>query len=121
MRGAQPRVHPDAVAGIVGGDIADDGDVQVGRGVDVDAGDETGRGVADDTVPAGTAFEADEGFPDAYAVNTVTLDEVDGVTIMTTLVKHQNQEHRDGHLASGMEGGMQVSYNRLEDLVRRSA
>jgi uncharacterized protein YndB with AHSA1/START domain len=56
--------------------------------------------------------------PDAVAsVNTVTLDEVDGVTTMSTLVKHATKEHRDGHIESGMEGGMQVSYNRLEDVV----
>ena len=29
----------------------------------------------------------------------------------------RHQEHRDGHLQSGMEGGMQISYNRLEDVV----
>ena len=31
------------------------------------------------------------------------------------------QEIRDAILASGMEGGMQVSYNRLEDLVCQAA
>ncbi|MEA3077096.1 MAG: hypothetical protein QOF60_2004 [Actinomycetota bacterium] len=61
--------------------------------------------------------EVFEGFPDGEAVNTVTLVEVDGVSTMTTLVKHSCQEHRDMHIASGMEGGMQVSFDRLEDLV----
>jgi uncharacterized protein YndB with AHSA1/START domain len=59
--------------------------------------------------------------PDAAAVNTMTLDEVDGVTTMTVLVQHQLKEHRDAHLASGMESGMQVSYDRLEDLIRQPA
>lgn len=59
--------------------------------------------------------------PDAYPVNTVTLDEVDGVTTMTILVRHSTQEERDMVLATGMESGMQVSYDRLEDLVRRAA
>jgi uncharacterized protein YndB with AHSA1/START domain len=60
--------------------------------------------------------------PDAAAsVNTVTLEEVDGVTTMTTLVRHVTKEHRDGHIESGMEGGMQVSYDRLEDLVTGDA
>lgn len=65
--------------------------------------------------------EVYEGFPDpdAGSLNTVTLDEVDGVTTMTVLVQHQSQEHRDAQLASGMEGGMQVSYDRLEDLLRQ--
>jgi uncharacterized protein YndB with AHSA1/START domain len=56
--------------------------------------------------------------PDAYPVNTLTLDEVDGVTTMTVLVQHTTREERDMVLATGMEGGMQISYDRLEDLVR---
>jgi len=67
--------------------------------------------------------EAFEGIPDPddhAALNTVTLDEVDGVTTMTVLVQHETREGRDAVLASGMEGGMQVSYDRLEDLVRRT-
>jgi uncharacterized protein YndB with AHSA1/START domain len=63
-----------------------------------------------------------EGAPDPYpndaALNTLTLTEADGVTTMTTLVQVPTQEIRDGILASGMESGLQVSYNRLEDLVR---
>lgn len=61
--------------------------------------------------------EVYEGFPDAGALNTMVLDERDGVTTMTVTVVHTCQEHRDGHIASGMEGGMQISMNRLEDLV----
>lgn len=69
------------------------------------------------------ATEVYEGFPDpdGAALNTMTFDEVDGVTTMTTLVQHSCQEHRDAHIASGMESGMQVSMNRLEDLVRQAA
>ena len=63
------------------------------------------------------ATEVYEGFPDAEAVNTTTLEEVDGVTTMTTLVRHARKEHRDAHIESGMEGGMQVSFDRMEDLV----
>jgi hypothetical protein len=36
---------------------------------------------------------------------------------MTTHILHVKPEHRDAHLASGMEGGMQVSMNRIEDLL----
>jgi hypothetical protein len=49
----------------------------------------------------------------------MTLEEVDGVTTMTTLVQHSCQEHRDAQLASGMEGGMQISDDRLEEVVRQ--
>ena len=68
--------------------------------------------------------EAYEGAPDPDAnatVNVVTLDEVDGVTTMTVLVQAPSQEVRDAILESGMEVGMQISYNRLEDIVRRAA
>jgi uncharacterized protein YndB with AHSA1/START domain len=64
--------------------------------------------------------EAFEGIPDpdaSAALNTMTLDEVDGVTTMRLLVEHVSREDRDMVLASGMEGGMQVSYDRLDDLL----
>ncbi len=64
--------------------------------------------------------EAYEGIPDPDAnasINTVTLEQHNGVTTMTTTVLHVQPEHREMHIASGMEGGMQVSYNRLENLV----
>lgn len=61
--------------------------------------------------------EVFEGFPDAAALDTVVFDEREGVTTMTVTVVHSSQEHRDGHVASGMEGGMQISMNRLEGLV----
>ena len=58
-------------------------------------------------------------YPDAVAVNLMTLDEIDGVTTMSTLIQMPSQEARDAMLASGMESGMQVGYDRLEDLVRQ--
>ncbi len=59
--------------------------------------------------------------PEDYAINTMTLDEVEGVTTMMLHVDMHTKEARDMVLASGMEGGVQVSYDRLEDLVRGSA
>jgi uncharacterized protein (TIGR03086 family) len=64
-----------------------------------------------------TSTEVFEGFPDAESVNTMTLTETDGVTTLTTLVQHSSQEHRDGHVNSGMEGGMQDTFNRLDTLL----
>jgi uncharacterized protein YndB with AHSA1/START domain len=68
--------------------------------------------------------EVFEGLPDlpgsdTGSLNTVTFVELDGVTTMTTRVLHGSQAHRDMHIESGMEGGMQVSFNRLEDLVAK--
>jgi uncharacterized protein YndB with AHSA1/START domain len=57
----------------------------------------------------------------AGAVNVRTLAEVDGVTTMTVLVQTPSQDVRDGIIQSGMESGMQVSFDRLEDLVRNPA
>jgi len=37
------------------------------------------------------------------------------------LVQHSSQEERDADLATGMESGMHISYDRLEDLVREAA
>ncbi len=58
--------------------------------------------------------EVYEGMPDAGAVETLTFTEVDGRTTLTMLVQHETQEHRDAHINSGMEGGMQESMDRLE-------
>jgi uncharacterized protein YndB with AHSA1/START domain len=69
--------------------------------------------------------EAYEGGEDSYpsdpAVNTMTLDESDGVTTMNLVISVPTKELRDAILASGMETGLQISYNRLEDLVRTAA
>ena len=64
---------------------------------------------------------APEPYPNDAALNTTTLDDTDGVTNMTVLVTVPTHEIRDAILASGMESGLQVSYNRLEDLVRSAA
>jgi uncharacterized protein YndB with AHSA1/START domain len=58
-----------------------------------------------------------EGFPDAAALNTATFVERDGRTTLTVLVEHSCQEHRDGHINSGMEGGMQESFDALEEVA----
>ncbi|HEX5191792.1 MAG TPA: SRPBCC family protein [Solirubrobacteraceae bacterium] len=65
--------------------------------------------------------EVFEGAPDAEAVNTLTLSEHDGRTTMTILVQHQNQTHRDMHVQSGMEGGMNESLDKLEEVARSLA
>jgi uncharacterized protein YndB with AHSA1/START domain len=67
--------------------------------------------------------EAFEGIPEPdanAALNILTLDEAGDVTTMTILVQHDTKEARDAVLASGMESGMQVSYDRLEDVVRHA-
>ena len=47
-------------------------------------------------------------------INDLTLDEVDGVTLMTIYITYPNKEQRDFILATGMTDGMEASYARLE-------
>ncbi len=61
--------------------------------------------------------EVYEGVPAAEAVNTVTFTEKDGRTTLTILVQHSSQEHRDAHINSGMEGGMQEAMDHLEQVA----
>jgi uncharacterized protein YndB with AHSA1/START domain len=60
-------------------------------------------------------------FPDAPALDTMTLTERDGATTLTTLVQHSTREARDGHIDSGMEGGMQEAFDKLEEVARSLA
>ncbi|HYZ46299.1 MAG TPA: SRPBCC family protein [Actinomycetota bacterium] len=61
--------------------------------------------------------EVFEGMPDAAAVDHVTFTEEDGRTTLTMLVQHSSKEDRDAHINSGMEGGMQESMDRLEQVA----
>jgi uncharacterized protein YndB with AHSA1/START domain len=64
--------------------------------------------------------EAYEGIPDAdehAALNTLTLTEVDGRTILEVLVEHPTKQGRDMHIESGMEGGLQEALDRLEQVA----
>jgi uncharacterized protein YndB with AHSA1/START domain len=61
--------------------------------------------------------EVYEGMPEGEALNTMTFTEVDGRTLLTILVQHTSQEHRDAHINSGMEGGMQEAMDLLEQVA----
>ncbi|HYP24301.1 MAG TPA: SRPBCC family protein [Actinomycetota bacterium] len=68
--------------------------------------------------------EVYEGAPDADengTVNTVTYEEIDGGTKMTVLVQCPSPEVRDAIIESGMEGGMQKSYDALERVAQSLA
>lgn len=62
-----------------------------------------------------------EGMPEAAAVTTTTFAESDGRTTLSILVEHSSQQHRDAHINSGMEGGMQESMNKLEQVAHSLA
>ena len=61
--------------------------------------------------------EVYEGAPGAEAVDTVTFNEHEGRTTLTILVQHQCREHRDAHINSGMELGLQDAMALLEQVA----
>jgi uncharacterized protein YndB with AHSA1/START domain len=61
--------------------------------------------------------EVFEPVPDAPATSTATFTEVDGRTTLTLLVDHSTQEHRDMHINSGMEDGLQDALDDLEQVA----
>ena len=61
--------------------------------------------------------EVYEGMPEGEALNTITFTEENGRTTMSILVQHSCKEHRDAHINSGMEAGMQKSMDLLEQVA----
>lgn len=63
------------------------------------------------------AFEMEGLTDDDASVNTLTLEERDGRTWLTVLVEHRTPEHRDMHINSGMEDGLQDALDLLDELA----
>jgi uncharacterized protein YndB with AHSA1/START domain len=59
--------------------------------------------------------------PQSEAIDTLTLEEQDGGTLVTTHSRHPSLQARDGHLSGGMERGMSEGYERLDALVANLA
>jgi uncharacterized protein YndB with AHSA1/START domain len=78
------------------------------------------HGVVREVVPEERIVQTEvfEGFPDAEALDTITFAEEDGRTTVTMLVEHELPEHRDMHIASGMEAGLQDALDLLEEVAR---
>jgi uncharacterized protein YndB with AHSA1/START domain len=62
--------------------------------------------------------EVYEAVPDAEALDTVEFAEADGRTTITMVVQHQRKEHRDMHIESGMEDGLQDALGLLERVAQ---
>ena len=60
-----------------------------------------------------------EGFPGHVSLETLTLEERGGKTLVHTNAIYQSVEDRDGMIQSGMEAGVNDSMERLEELVAR--
>ena len=63
--------------------------------------------------------ESYDNMPGATYRATITLTEHDGVTTLRNHLVYPSQEWRDGHVESGMEYGLNISFNRLEELLDR--
>jgi len=61
-----------------------------------------------------------EPFPELTVV-TMTFEERDGKTLLTSHTLYSTQQGRDGHIASGMEGGMNIALDRLEEIAKENA
>jgi uncharacterized protein YndB with AHSA1/START domain len=60
-----------------------------------------------------------EGTPGHISLDTFTLEEQDGKTLMRSVSSFQSVEDRDAMVASGMERGVYDSYERLTELLAR--
>lgn len=58
-----------------------------------------------------------EGMPGHVILETITFAERDGKTLMTDQMVFQSVAARDGMLMSGMEGGAEISMEKLEELI----
>ena len=81
------------------------------------------HGVIHEVVPGEriVATETYEGAPEHPADVTVTFTEAGGRTTLTMLMKHDSQTSRDMVIASGMEGGLQVALDLLEEVAAEAA
>lgn len=55
------------------------------------------------------------------SLNTMVLTEQDGVTTLTLVMRFPTPELRDAALESGMTGGMEMGYARLQGLIDQGA
>jgi uncharacterized protein YndB with AHSA1/START domain len=63
------------------------------------------------------ASEIYEALPPGEAVNTLTLTEVNGRTIVTILMQHTSKEDRDAHINTGIEAGVPEAMDVLEQVA----
>ena len=61
-----------------------------------------------------------ENIPGAESLETMTLEEDGATTKVTIRVLFKSREQRDGYVASGAEGGMRESYQRLDEHLAKT-
>jgi uncharacterized protein YndB with AHSA1/START domain len=60
-------------------------------------------------------------YPGEAALNTTVFTESGAVTRVSITVRYESQEARDIAMRSGMEQGMAIGFNRLEELLASAA
>ena len=68
-------------------------------------------------VPSRTVFTEQMDDNPGMTNNTVTFEEIDGKTTMTGVIEYPSAEIRQMVLDTGMTGGMDTSYDRLDSLL----
>jgi uncharacterized protein YndB with AHSA1/START domain len=63
----------------------------------------------------------DQSWYPGEAVGTMVFAEQDGKTTLTQTMRYESQEARDAVLKSGMETGVESSYDKLEELLASMA
>lgn len=64
-----------------------------------------------------TRTEVFEAMPGTDYVVTLDFEPVGDKTVLLSRMIYQSKDHRDGHLQSGMEGGMNETYERLDEVL----
>ena len=89
------------------------------RNIAADGGEHAFRGEYREVVPPERivmTFEY-EPLPGHISVETMTLTERDGRTLLTVRDQFASKEDLDGMVASGMESGARETYERLDELL----
>jgi uncharacterized protein YndB with AHSA1/START domain len=87
-------------------------------------GDETGfRGTYREVTPPERIVQTFEweGMPGYVSVETATFEDLGERTKLTTTTLFHTPEERDGMLASGMESGMNETFERLDELLAKGS
>ena len=87
-------------------------------------GSETGfRGTYREVTPPQRVVQTFEweGMPGHVSVETAEFEDLGERTKVTTTTLFHTNEERDGMIGSGMEGGLNESYARLDELLARRA
>ena len=89
------------------------------RNIGADGGEHAFRGEFREVVPSERVvwtFEY-EPLPGHVSVETMTLTERDGRTLLTVRNQFSSKEDLEGMINSGMESGARESYERLDELI----